>query len=96
MVIRIGIRELRQNASQYLRRVREGETVVLTDRGAAFAEIRPLKRDGGILARMIAEGRATPATGNLREYLDKHPPAPPMPGQRRSLEVLDEQREERL
>lgn len=96
MGITIGIRELRQHASQYLRRVRAGETITLTDRGEPFAEIRPVKPHGGILDRLIAEGRARPATGNLSEYLDRHPPAMPQPGQRPLSEVLDEMREERL
>lgn len=96
MGITIGIRELRQHASQYLRRVRAGETITLTDHGEPFAEIRPVKPHGSILDRLIAEGRARPATGNLSEILDRHPPAMPEPGQRPLSEVLDEMREERL
>ncbi len=33
----IGVRELRQHASVYLRRVRSGETLCITDRGSAVA-----------------------------------------------------------
>lgn len=96
MGITIGIRELRQHASQYLRRVRAGETITLTDRGEPFAEIRPVKPHASILDRLVAEGRARPATGNLSEWLDLHPPAQPRPGHPTLSEALEEQREERL
>ena len=96
MGISIGIRELRQNASRYLRLVRAGQTITLTDHGEPFAEIRPLNRSGGILERLIAEGRATPPTGSLKDFLDQHPPAPRRPGEPKLSEILDEQREERL
>lgn len=37
----VGIRELRQNASKILARVKAGETVAVTDRGRAIARITP-------------------------------------------------------
>lgn len=37
-----GIRELRANLSQFLDRVRDGEEVIVTDRGTAIARIVPL------------------------------------------------------
>lgn len=37
----VGVRELRQNASKVLDRVRAGETVGVTDRGRAVARITP-------------------------------------------------------
>ena len=77
MAIRIGIRELRQHASQYLRRVRAGETITLTDRGEPFAEIRPIPTHTGILDRMIAEGRARPPKTDLAALLAQ--PAKPAP-----------------
>jgi len=39
---RIGIRELRQNASQYIRLVKAGETIEITERGVLVAVLRPL------------------------------------------------------
>jgi prevent-host-death family protein len=96
MGISIGIRELRQNASRYLRLVRAGQTITLTDRGEPFAEIRPVKQSGGILERLIAEGRARPPTGSLKEFLDNYHPEPRRPGEPKLSDVLDEQREERL
>ena len=75
MAIHIGIRELRQNASLYLRRVRAGETITLTDRGEPFAEIRPIKQASGILDRLVAEGRARPPETDLAAFLAQ--PLPP-------------------
>jgi prevent-host-death family protein len=39
-----GIRELKARLSQYLKRVREGETVVITDRGKPIGQIIPYEQ----------------------------------------------------
>ena len=56
----VGIRELRNHLSRYLDRVRDGDEVVVTDRGRAIARVVPA---GGerVLDRLIAEGIVTPA-----------------------------------
>jgi prevent-host-death family protein len=41
---RIGIRELRQRASDYLRRVEAGETIEVTDRGRPIALLTPIPK----------------------------------------------------
>lgn len=41
---RIGIRELRQRASEYLRRVEAGETIEVTDRGRPIALLTPIPK----------------------------------------------------
>lgn len=90
----VGVRELRQNLSVYLRRVKEGETLAVTERGQVVAQLTPAPEpEVGILERMIAEGRATPAQGDLLEYLATHPPLPPGDGPTLS-DVLLEMREE--
>lgn len=58
----VGIRELNQQTSQILDRVRSGETIEITDRGVPIAEIRPVGREQSVLARLVAEGTLTPAT----------------------------------
>jgi prevent-host-death family protein len=58
----IGVRELNQQTSQVLDRVRAGETLEITDRGIPVAEIRPVSDARSGLARLIAEGRLIPAT----------------------------------
>jgi prevent-host-death family protein len=55
---RVGVRELKASLSRYLARVREGETIEVTDRGRPVARIVPV----GIpedLARLMAEGKVT-------------------------------------
>lgn len=42
---RIGIRELRQHASRYLRRVQLGESLEITDRGRPVALLVPVRAD---------------------------------------------------
>jgi len=54
----IGARELRQNLSQVLKRVENGERIVVTSHNKAVAQIVPLHRRS--LAQLIAEGKATP------------------------------------
>lgn len=55
----VGVRELRHNLSRYLDRVREGEELVVTDRGHAIARMLPVGTERA-LDRLIAEGVVTP------------------------------------
>jgi prevent-host-death family protein len=67
----VGVRDLRQNLSTYLRRVEGGETLEVTDHGRPVARLEPaLAPTMSTLDRLIAEGRATPAA-------DAHGPWPP-------------------
>jgi prevent-host-death family protein len=67
---RVGVRELRQNLSVYLDRVKEGETLEVTEHGHAVALLTPLPRVAvSTLERLIAEGRVTPGSGDLMAYL---------------------------
>ena len=40
-MLTVGVRELRNHLSDYLQRVREGERVVVTDRGEPVVELSP-------------------------------------------------------
>lgn len=53
----VGIAELRQNLSRYLRRVANGERLLVTDRNKVVAELGPAPSTGEALDRLIAEGR---------------------------------------
>ena len=53
----IGVRELRQHASRYLQRVRQGETLEVTDRGRPVARLVPIGSD--VWTDMVASGRIT-------------------------------------
>ena len=61
----IGVSDLRNNLSRYLDRVRDGEEVVVTDRGRAIARVIPIERER-VLDRLIAEGVVTPAQRTKR------------------------------
>lgn len=54
----VGVRELKNSLSSYLRRVRDGETIVVTDRGVPVARMIPAGVPDSI-ARLMAEGRVT-------------------------------------
>ena len=62
MSITVGVAELRQNLSRYLRRVERGERLVVTDRNRPVAELGPPATTGASLDRLIAEGRVTRPT----------------------------------
>jgi len=89
---RVGIRELRQNFSVYLRRVKKGETIEVTERGEPVARLIPPLTGVPILDRLIAEGKARPARGSIRDL----GPPPKVKGPLTPTEALEEQRAERL
>jgi prevent-host-death family protein len=60
----VGVRELRQRASELLRLVEQGETVQITDRGRPIALLTPTPQ-GTPLERMRAAGDVEAATGDL-------------------------------
>jgi len=59
----VGARELKTRLGTYLRKVRGGTTIVITDRGEPIAELRPLDRASdpteAALARLEARGLIT-------------------------------------
>ncbi|MBO0681832.1 MAG: type II toxin-antitoxin system prevent-host-death family antitoxin [Candidatus Dormibacteraeota bacterium] len=89
-MIRIGVRDLKNGLSAALRRVEEGETVEVTDRGRPIARIvsaRPTE-----VEQLVAEGRMTlPEEDDL---LALGPPPPLEPGERLGSEILAELRED--
>jgi prevent-host-death family protein len=49
----VGARELRTRLGTYLRRVREGRTLLVTERGEPVAELRPLPPDPNVPAELL-------------------------------------------
>lgn len=93
-VERIGIRELRQNASRYLALVKSGETVEVTERGELVALLVPPQRSHSARDRLIAEGKLIPAPDPTGRARSPHPVV--VEGAPSNRELLDAQREERL
>ena len=87
---RIGVRELQQHASRWLREVQAGTSFEVTDRGQPVAMLVPIPQKRGFEA-LRARGLVTEATGNLLDL----PPAPPAPpGARPLSEIVIEMRGE--
>lgn len=59
--MRVGVRELRQHASELLRRARAGERIEVTSRGVVVAVLGPPPPEDA-LERLKASGRLKPAT----------------------------------
>ncbi len=57
----LGVRELRQNLSVYLRQVSAGEAFAVTDRGRRVALLVPHPDAAHPLADLIAAGKVLPA-----------------------------------
>ena len=66
----IGVRELRQHASRYLERVRQGETLEVTDRGRPVARLVPVSTD--LWTDMVASHKVTLADDET-DLLDEPP-----------------------
>jgi len=84
----IGIRELRQHASRYLRDAERGETIEITDRGRPLARLVPIAQIDGAVQALISAGRLTPATRDLGTL----PPIDATPSVPLPSEILDDAR----
>jgi len=90
----VGVRELRQNLSVYLDRVKDGESLQVTEFGRVVALLIPLPAEKlSPFERMVREGRAIPPKGSLK---DRRPPQPAPPGSPSTEEILAETRADRF
>jgi prevent-host-death family protein len=62
----VGVRELRQNLSVYLDRVKQGEVLTVTEHGTAVAVLHPLRGAESALDRLVAAGRARRPARSIR------------------------------
>ena len=91
---KVGLKILKNKLSEYVRLAAAGETVVITDRGRAVAEIVPLRAPvESVIERGVREGWITPAT----DRNGNPPPRKPIPGYtlEQLLADLDKDREDR-
>ncbi len=77
----VGVRELRQNLSRYLERVKAGETLAVTERGVEVARLAPSRPEIDPYYLKLAEKYgATIPKGDLVEAIESLPrlrkPAP--------------------
>ena len=98
----VGLKTLKNKLSEYVRAAAAGETIMVTDRGRAVAEINPLRSDVSVPGgrplsafelRGMREGWLRPAT--IRD--GSPPPRKPIPGYtlEQLLADLDRDREDR-
>jgi prevent-host-death family protein len=78
----VGIRELRADLSRWMKRVRAGEEVVVTERGTPVARLVPVDGERKV-DRLIREGVVIPAPSPWRG-------PPPMPEPVEGIEPLSD------
>jgi prevent-host-death family protein len=75
MTEKVGVRELRQNLSKYLERVKDGESLAVTERGREVARLVPSRESLSEYQRTLVEKYgATLAEGDLIEAIRTMPP----------------------
>ena len=88
----VGVRELRQNLSVYLRALQEdGEPFEVTDRGRPVAVLAPIGPREDEYEALSASGRLRPASASWRDF-----PLPDEPVSTRGTDALAAGRDERL
>lgn len=74
----VGVRELRQNLSRYLDRVKAGETLVVTEHGRVIAHLvpssaAPYARTAALFGSTVPTGRFADVARRLLPLLPPHP-----------------------
>lgn len=87
-MVTMGIRELRERVSAVVRMVETGETVIVTNHGRPVLRMVALSPAQGGLDRLLEEGRASSAVGELLQI----PAAHLRPGTTPLSRLLAEQR----
>ncbi len=89
----VSITDLKARLSEYLRRVRAGDTVVVTDRGAPIAMVSPVMigDDADMMKSLVERGVVRPPSSPIPESLAGRPQVPD-PDSRVRRAVLDERR----
>ncbi|MGH9816069.1 MAG: type II toxin-antitoxin system Phd/YefM family antitoxin [Candidatus Acidiferrales bacterium] len=91
----VGIRDLKNRLSEYVREVRSGEAVLITDRGEVVAEIIPPGQgsdERGVPSVLVALGRRGQLTLGLPNDAAAYPKLPRLLKQHRAAELLNQER----
>ena len=91
----VGLRELKNRLSEYVREVRSGEGVLVTERGEVVAELLPPGQgvdERGVPSGLVALARKGQQTLGASNHGALYPKLPPLLKQHRAAVLLDEER----
>ncbi|MGH9415306.1 MAG: type II toxin-antitoxin system Phd/YefM family antitoxin [Terriglobales bacterium] len=91
----VGLRELKNRLAEYVREVRAGEGVLVTDRGTVVAELVPPGQsaaDPTVPAALLALAKAGRVTLGAPNVPEVYPKLPRVLRPGRAAELLDEER----
>lgn len=91
----VGVRELKNRLSEYIRHVRSGESVLVTDRGEVVAELGPPGHgaiDSSIPPGLVALAKRGLVTLGTRGDAKRYPALPRTRRRYRAAQLLDEER----
>jgi prevent-host-death family protein len=91
----VGLRDLKNRLSEYVRDVRSGEGVLVTDRGEVVAELIPPGQRidaGSVPSELVALARRGQLTVGALNDASLYPKLSPLLKRRRGVALLDEER----
>jgi len=91
----VGLRELKNRLSEYIREVRSGEGMLVTDRGQVVAELLPsghVLDDSGVTFGLMALARRGQLTLGAANDAKLYPKLSPLLRRHRAVVLLDEER----
>jgi prevent-host-death family protein len=89
----VGVRELKAQLSRYLGRVKDGQTIVITERGREVARIVPaVEREIPDVVRQLLRSGAAAWSGKDVPDFDPVEPSPLQPGGLTLAEMVSEDR----
>lgn len=78
----VGVRELKNGLSKYLKRLKPGQVLTVTDRGRAIAEIHPVASNTGAPMDLTGRFDALVRAGIVRPPLERGDPLAGWPSDR--------------
>lgn len=91
----VGLRELKNRLSEYIRQVRSGEGILVTDRGEVVAELSPpgaAAAEQAVPSRLVALARRGLITLGARNDSALYPALPRLLRRYGAAQLLDEER----
>ena len=91
----VGLRDLKNRLSEYVREVRSGEAVLVTDRGEVVAELIPPRQGGddrGVPSALVALARRGQVTLGASKDAEVYPKLPRLLKRHHAAQLLNEER----